>query len=91
VVELPFLEGTLFRARLDFPDKIPEGVYTAEIYSFNEGVLQAMQSIPIKVEKVGVEAFIHKASVNYPAIYGLCAIFLALVSGWFAGRIFRKV
>ncbi len=91
VLNLPLLEGTLFRLRIDFPAKIPEGVYTAEIYSFNEGQLQGMQSIPISAKKVGVEAFIYNAAHEYPAVYGLLAVVLAVAMGWVAGRLFRKV
>lgn len=91
VIPLPFLEGTLFRTRIDFPEKIPEGTYTAEIYSFNDGQLQGMQSIPISVNKVGAEAFLNSSAHNYPFLYGLFAVGLAIVMGLLAGRLFKKV
>jgi uncharacterized protein (TIGR02186 family) len=91
VIELPFLEGTLFRTQIDFPEKIADGTYTAEIYSFNDGQLQGMQSIPITVNKVGAEAFLYNSAHNYPLIYGLAAVVLAILMGMGAGRLFKKV
>ena len=91
IINLPFLEGTLFRIRVRFPAKITEGNYTAEIYSFNEGQLQGMQSIPINVKKVGLEAFVYNAAHHHPAVYGLLCIVMAIGTGLLAGRIFKKV
>lgn len=91
VFNLPFLEGTLFRIRIHFPEKVMDGVYNAEIYSFNEGQLIGMQSIPITVQKVGVEAAIYNFAHDRPALYGIFAIAIALVTGWVAGSLFRRV
>jgi uncharacterized protein (TIGR02186 family) len=91
VFDLPFLEGTLFRIRVNFPEKVLPGIYSAEIYSFNEGRLLGMQSIPIKVEKVGIEATVHNFAHDRPVLYGLFAIFIAALMGWVAGSLFRKV
>ena len=90
VFNLPFLEGTLFRIRVNFPEKVLPGVYNAEIYSFNEGRLVGMQSIPITVQKVGIEATVHNFANDHPALYGLFAIFIAAFMGWLAGTIFKK-
>jgi len=91
VINLPFLEGTLFRFRINFPEKVLPGTYTAEIYAFNEGNLVGMQSIPVIVEKAGIEATIHNFAIDYPAWYGLFAIFFAAAIGWAAGSLFKKV
>jgi uncharacterized protein (TIGR02186 family) len=91
VLTLPLLEGTLFRIRIAFPEKIIPGTYTAEIYSFNDGELRAVQSIPVQVEKVGLEAFIYESAHEQPALYGLAAILLAVIMGWVAATLFRKV
>lgn len=88
---LQFMEQTLFRLYLEFPEKITRGTYVAEVYSFNNGRLQGMQTIPIKVDKVGIEADIYDLAHNYPWAYGILAIFIAMVFGWLASIIFRKV
>ena len=90
VINLPFLEGTLFRIYAYFPEKVLPGTYTAEIYSFNEGQLIGMQSIPIKVEKVGIEASIYNFAHERPSLYGIFAILIAGGMGWLAARLFMK-
>ena len=91
VINLPFLEGTLFRLHIIFPAKIHDGVYTAEIYSFNDGVLSGMQSIPIKAERAGLEAFIYDMAHQHKIFYGIGAVIIASLTGVVAGRYFRKV
>ncbi len=90
VINLPFLEGTLFRIRLEFPAKIRDGIYTAEIYSFDDGQLLGMQSIPIQAQKAGLEAFIYNYAHSNPALYGLIAILIPVGAGLLAGRLFKK-
>lgn len=90
-IRLPLLEGTLFRIRIKFPEKIVNGTYTAEIYSFDDGELRGIQSIPINVDKVGLEALIYKTAHENPALYGLLAVLIAGSMGWLAGNLFKKV
>ncbi len=89
--DLPFMGEILFKITLRFPENIPRGIYTAEIYLINNGQLIAMQSTPISVKKVGADAFISDAAHEHPVLYGLTAILLALLAGWLAGIAFRKI
>lgn len=91
VFSIPFLEETLFSLRPHFPEKIKRGVYTAEIYSVDDGRVQGMQSIPLEVKKIGMEAVIFDAAHRYPALYGALSVAVALAAGWLAGTVFRKV
>ena len=76
---------------MEFPDNIPPGDYTAEIYLISDGEMVGMQSTPMKVVKSGLDAFLYSAAHDHPALYGLSAILLALGIGWLAGRVFEKV
>lgn len=87
---LDFMGETLFKTAVDFPDTIPPGRYTAEIYLISAGEVAGMQSIPIRVVKSGVDAFVYNYAHNFPALYGISAIVIALCAGWFAGRLFEK-
>lgn len=86
-----FMGDTLFRTLIHFPENIPKGTYTAEIYLIRDGILSSIQSTPIKVNKIGFEAFVHDFAYSHSALYGITAIFLALGGGWIAGLLFRKV
>lgn len=89
--EVTFLEDTLFRSIIRFPEKIPRGDYTAEVYLFTDGQLKGVQSIPFRVRKKGFDAFIFDMAYNHSVLYGIIAILIAVISGWVAGIIFRRV
>ena len=91
VQEISMMGDTLFRTVIRFPENISSGVYTAEIYLFSDGQLSGIQSTPIIVSKKGFDALIYNFSYQYPLIYGLIAVALALLAGWIAGHIFRRV
>lgn len=86
-----FMGETLFKTVIEFPDDIPPGAYTAEIYLISDGEVVGMQSTPITVVKSGIDAFLFMYAHDYPALYGITAVVLALVIGWFAGRMFEKM
>lgn len=89
--EIGFMGETLFKTVIEFPDNIPPGDYTAEIYLLSGGEIVGMQSMPIKVVKTGLDAFFYDFAHGRPLLYGLTAIVLALSAGWFAGRLFEKI
>jgi uncharacterized protein (TIGR02186 family) len=86
-----FIGDTLFRTIIKFPENIPRGVYTAEVYLFSDGQLSGFQSTPLIVQKKGFDAFIYDFAYRYPLFYGIMAVALAIFAGWIAGAIFRKV
>jgi uncharacterized protein (TIGR02186 family) len=91
VGEVLFIGDVLFRTIIKFPENIPRGVYTAEVYLFSDGQLSGVQSTPLIVKKRGFDAFIYDFSYNHPTIYGIMSVMIALAAGWIAGIIFRKV
>ncbi len=91
VEKVSFIGDTLFRTIIKFPDNIPRGVYTAEVYLFSDNQLAGIQSTPIIVSKKGFDAVVFDFAHKYPALYGFISVALALIAGWGAGLIFRKV
>ena len=83
--------GRLFRVELDFPSNVPTGNYGAEIYLFQKGRVVSISRKSLTVRKAGIEATIFKFAHQHSAIYGIFAIAVALLAGWLAGVIFRKV
>ena len=86
-----FMGETLFKTIIDFPDAISRGIYTAEVYLFNNGELSGMQVVPIEVTKSGFDAWVYDLSLEFPVLYGCAGICMALLLGWGAGAIFRKI
>ena len=87
---ITYFGESLFKARLDLPDTLPSGNYTAEVYLFDSGKLLGFQTIPLTSYKIGFDARVASAARNTPLFYGLAAILMALFGGWLAHRIFHR-
>jgi uncharacterized protein (TIGR02186 family) len=83
--------GRLFRAELPFPSRLPEGVYEVRAYLLREGRITAAVSRPLPVGKVGFSAELAGWAAQDGELYGLSAIALALLAGWFGGAVMRRV
>jgi uncharacterized protein (TIGR02186 family) len=89
--EVSFWGDTLFRTVITFPKNIIGGWYTAEVYLFSDGQLVGLQTTPLKVSKIGFEALVYDFAHEHPLLYGITAVFLALLAGWTASVTFKKV
>ncbi len=87
--DILFWGETLFRTFIKFPKNIIRGTYNIDIYLFNDGLLQSLQTMPIIVEQVGFEAFMFNFAHQKPYFYGFLAVFIAITSGLFASLLFR--
>ncbi len=89
--EISFMGETLFKTKADFPDTIPKGEYTAEIYLISDGEVTGVQNMPIQVVKSGMDAVIYDYAHHDPLMYGITAVVVALCAGWGVARIFEKL
>jgi len=89
--KVEFIGETLFKAVVPFPDDMPRGDYTAEVYLLSDGALVGMQTTPIHVYKSGFDAFIYDQAHRHPLLYGVIAVLLALFSGWAVSSLFEKL
>ena len=81
----------LFKTTFHFPNNMTTGIYTVKVFSFQKKRLVSMVSKTISVEKIGIGADVFKFAKEQSALYGLLAILIAVVSGWIASVIFRKI
>lgn len=88
---ISFMSDTLFKTFIDFPDKTPNGNYTAEVYLIHNGQLVSMQSTPIRVRREGTEAMLYNVAHNWPLTYGIIAVAMAFILGWAAAAAFRRI
>ena len=49
------------------------------------------QTTPLRVSKIGVGAYVFRFAHTNSAAYGVFAIVIAVLAGWLAAAIFRKV
>jgi len=83
-------EGVLYQARIGLPSNVQTGAYTAETFALRDGRVVASAVAEVSVRKVGFERFVELFANRQPLLYGLVAIFLSLLMGWLAGRLFNR-
>jgi len=85
------LSGRLFRTRVSFPANVVTGIYTVSVYYLRDGSPVHAQTTPLRVSKIGLGAYVFRFAHTNAAAYGIFAILVAVLAGWLAAVIFRKV
>ncbi|WP_078709911.1 TIGR02186 family protein [Consotaella salsifontis] len=85
-----FVGPTLFRADLRLPADLPVGEHVARAFLFRDGVMVRQRQLSLRVVKAGFESAIHGLAVDYGYLYGLFAVFLAVVTGWLGRVLFKR-
>lgn len=84
-------DGVLYRARLPLSARVIVGDYTAETFLVQDGRVVAAAVRDITIRKSGFERFMAVAAEQWPFLYGLVAMMLAVGMGWAAGAIARRI
>jgi uncharacterized protein (TIGR02186 family) len=87
---IEFLAPNVFRTTFFLPSEIPTGEYRVSVYLFRDNIFLAGEAQTLSIAKAGFSDRIAKAAIEYPLPYGLVCVGLALLTGWFAGMIFRR-
>ena len=91
ISNIKIIRGRLFRSTIPFPVNVPIGIYQVTVHLFKRGQHVSSETTPLTVHKVGLEAQIYDFAHDHAAWYGAIAIAIALMAGWLAGVIFRRV
>ena len=91
--ELNVIENTLFRAEFNLPAITPIGHYEVNMYLVNKNNSKLLSSWNDKifVSKEGFSADLYKYSQNNSLLYGILAAIGAVLFGFFASEIYRKI
>lgn len=84
-------KGVLYRARIAIPAAVPVGDYAAEIHLIRKGRVIASSTTPIRIGKSGFERWVYVMAQEYSLAYGLAAVAAALLAGWIASLVTRRV
>lgn len=87
---ISFLSDNLFRSTIKIPAQIPVGQYDVTLYLFRGGALLDKITEPLNISKHGFEQVTYSLAHQNSLIYGVLSVVLALITGWFAGVVFRK-
>jgi uncharacterized protein (TIGR02186 family) len=83
-------ENVLYRARIEIPSSVPVGNYVVEIHLIDDGEVVASTTREISIDKSGFEREVYVAAQEHSVSYGILAVSLALLLGWFAGLFGRR-
>jgi len=91
--QLNVIENTLFRAEFNLPVITPIGNYEVNMYLVNKNNNKLISSWHdnIFVSKEGISAELYKYSKNNSLLYGIFAAFGAILFGFLASEIFRRI
>lgn len=84
-----FIGRSLFRGTVALPVNVPTGRYTVDVYLFRDGEIASNSQGSLQVTKAGIEEILYDLAFEYPFIYGLLGVFIAVMcglAGWFAFR-----
>ena len=84
-------KDSLFRSYLKLPSNVITGQFEVKILHYRNSELVSQQINSINVSKSGISAEIYNIAQNYSTLYGIFAVFLAVLVGWGSNLIFRKV
>ncbi len=87
---IEFFGSRLFRAHILLPASAGAGLYRAEFYIFQNGKIVGETGSDILLSKVGIEAQLSAAALDFPWLYGAAAVLVAALTGGGASLIFRK-
>jgi uncharacterized protein (TIGR02186 family) len=85
-----FFGSRLFRSRVFLPASAGPGLYHVKFYVLQDGKAAGETSAQIRLKKIGIEARLSSAAMNYPWFYGLMAVAVAALAGGGASLIFRR-
>ncbi len=84
-------DDTLFETDIALPANLVAGDYTARIYLIRDKNIVSDTAVSITVRKAGLEVWLYDLAHESPLVYGLLSLLVALVAGYGASEIFRRL
>jgi uncharacterized protein (TIGR02186 family) len=85
-----FIDNRLFRTSIHFPANVPVGTYVVDTYLARGGRITSSKTTLLEVRKFGFEARVYDLAHRHSLAYGVLAILIAAMAGWFAGVVARE-
>jgi uncharacterized protein (TIGR02186 family) len=83
--------STLFRVKLNIPDRIKTGTYSVVVYSVKDKKITSVVAVPLNIRKVGVSGVLHYLAFNYSKTFAILSIVWAMFVGWFVNYIIQAI
>lgn len=85
-----FLSPTLYRATLNLPANVPNGTFLAKTYLYADGEQIETRAMSFLVRTTGIERIIEDGAEDFPFLYGLICVVIAIFTGWLGSVAFRR-
>ena len=85
-----FVGQNLFRATVDLPANVPVGAYATDVYLLRDGKVLSRNRSNLTINKQGFERFVFSAAFDYPLLYGIIAVIIAVTAGLLASALSRR-
>ncbi len=76
-----FIGRSLFRANIALPANVTVGPFETRVYLFRNEKLLSQYDVRLTLEREGVERYVHNFAINWPLLYGLATVLLAVGMG----------
>jgi len=90
VGKVQFVDSRLFRTSIHFPANVPVGTYVVDVYLAQGDRVTSSKRTLVEVRKFGFEARVYDLAHRHSLVYGVLAILIAAMAGWFAGAVARE-
>ena len=84
------IDGNLFRSYIEIPNSVPVGQYKVNLYLIIDNKISNEYSYNFMVTRVGIEEAIYSFSKNYPLVYGLISLLIAILIGLSGAEVFKR-
>ena len=78
-----------FEATIPIPPKMKQGVYKVELFAVNDSQVVGKTDRELTLKQVGFPALVSKLAFEYPLIYGIGAVIIAILAGLLMGILFK--
>jgi len=85
-----FIGRSLFRATIELPANVTVGPFVTRVLLFREEKLLSQYSVRLDLQREGVERHLHAFAFDYPALYGLTTVLIAVAAGLLASTMLRR-
>ena len=86
-----FIGRSLFRSTIALPPNVPVGPLTARVYLLKDGLMLSTYTSKVTLERAGVERFLHAAAYDWPFLYALATLAVAVSAGLAAAFALQRV
>lgn len=82
--------ASLFRTTIDLPANVPVGPLNARVMLFRQGRMLSQFKTQVRMQREGIERYLHDFAFGYPLLYGIVAVLVAAGSGLAASSYFNR-